>query len=41
MTAPSFRMGRPRGTLYLSSFGASSITEVSALGDVRQIAVGG
>ena len=29
------------GTLYLSSFGASSITEVSASGDVRQIAIGG
>lgn len=29
------------GTLYLSSFGASSITEVSAMGDVRQIAIGG
>ncbi|MBX3284640.1 MAG: hypothetical protein R2746_10635 [Acidimicrobiales bacterium] len=29
------------GTLYLSSFGASTITEVSAEGDVRQIAIGG
>jgi streptogramin lyase len=29
------------GALYLSSFGASSITEVSATGEVRQIAIGG
>ena len=29
------------GTLYLTSFGASSITEVSPAGDVRQIALGG
>lgn len=29
------------GTLYLSSFGAASITEVTAEGEVRQIAIGG
>ncbi len=29
------------GTLYLSSFGAASITEVTPEGDVRQIAIGG
>lgn len=29
------------GTLYLSSFGAASITEVTADGEVRQIAIGG
>jgi sugar lactone lactonase YvrE len=29
------------GTLYLSSFGAPSITEISPQGDVRQIAIGG